>query len=466
MKSAKKYDVGEVWIMDIFIFRMPLAVAKAIIWFIERLITNTRIWFLIRAYFLLPIKSISNHLFMIAWSWSGKSEFLKLIVYYLIKIDKSNSVVVMDPHWDLAKQIARWKVWLRHERVILFDGFLKTWYLPWFNPFLLRDKSERNINIKTQALIRSFQGMLDNAFTQRMETLLKYLLPVLLRREHSSFKDLKRFVEVWDYANNQDLLEMGLNSPNYEHREYFSNDFADRSLDVSKKWLRDRISSFLASPIFVGITTVKKNTINWEEAINGWKVMIVNLAKWNYGEDVAQALWNLIVGHMQYLAFKRVSMPEHRRNKVYLVIDEFQNFTVQDPKRIENMLSEVRKYWFSLLLANQYPKQIRPELREAIDENTKIRIAWFSQKDEEYKKLRPGEFIIDIWWIEREKYRAPTFLLDYCWSMTRRKWEKIRYEQTKIYYKKIIKSKEVEPNWIARIEYDVQKELEEFIPKI
>jgi hypothetical protein len=66
MKSAKKYDVGEVWIMDIFIFRMPLAVAKAIIWFIERLITNTRIWFLIRAYFLLPIKSISNHLFMIA----------------------------------------------------------------------------------------------------------------------------------------------------------------------------------------------------------------------------------------------------------------------------------------------------------------------------------------------------------------------------------------------------------------
>jgi hypothetical protein len=47
---------------------------------------------------------------------------------------------------------------------------------------------------------------------------------------------------------------------------------------------------------------------------------------------------------MQYLAFKRVSVPEKKRNSVFMIMDEFHNFTMKDPKRFESMLDEVRKY--------------------------------------------------------------------------------------------------------------------------
>jgi hypothetical protein len=48
----------------------------------------------------------------------------------------------------------------------------------------------------TQALIRTFEGLLVNSFTARMETMLRYVFPVLLRREGSTMKDLKRFMEI------------------------------------------------------------------------------------------------------------------------------------------------------------------------------------------------------------------------------------------------------------------------------
>jgi hypothetical protein len=51
-------------------------------------------------------------------------------------------------------------------------------------------------------------------------------------------------------------------------------------------------------------------------------------------------------------------MPISHRRDVQVFIDEYQNLTVKDPKKFEDMLSEARKFGFSLTLANQYPKQI------------------------------------------------------------------------------------------------------------
>jgi hypothetical protein len=74
--------------------------------------------------------------------------------------------------------------------------FLKEGYMPSFNPFYLKERTEKNIGRMTQALIGTFESLLGNSFTARMESVLRYCVPVLLRRENSSMKDLKRFMDI------------------------------------------------------------------------------------------------------------------------------------------------------------------------------------------------------------------------------------------------------------------------------
>lgn len=56
-------------------------------------------------------------------------------------------------------------------------------------------------------------------------------------------------------------------------------------------------------------------------------------------------------------------MPEEQRRDFHLYLDEFQSFTTLS---LANMLSELRKYRVSLILAHQYLSQLDPEIRDAI----------------------------------------------------------------------------------------------------
>lgn len=435
---AKKKILYQPWIFESLIFSIINWVFEIIAKFIYSLSMSKYI-FLWRFERIIPYRARRNHTFIMAWSGSGKTELIKLIIYSLINSKRKISIVLFDVHWDLGNQVAQWKeFWVYKNRLVIIDMFLKEGYMPSFNPFYLKERTEKNIGRMTQALIGTFESLLGNSFTARMESVLRYCVPVLLRRENSSMKDLKRFMDIWEYQNNQDLIKLGLNSPFPEHREFFSNDFLDSSLDPTKRGLRDRISAYLSSPIFAKFTT-GKNSIDLEKLINQGKVIVLNISKWNLWDEISKAMWGLIFWYLQYLAFKRNDMPISHRRDVQVFIDEYQNLTVKDPKKFEDMLSEARKFGFSLTLANQYPKQIWADLREAIEENAQVKIRWYSQKDDDLKKLRTWEFYVEIIWREKFKMTAPKFLL---WSknkMRKRKWDRVIKYQIDRYYRSIEK---------------------------
>jgi hypothetical protein len=59
----------------------------------------------------------------------------------------------------------------------------------------------------------------------------------------------------------------------------------------------------------------------------------------------------------------RAEQPEERRRDFFLYLDEFQTFAT---KNLTAMLSKLRKYRVSLVLANQYLDQLDPGIRHAI----------------------------------------------------------------------------------------------------
>ena len=62
-------------------------------------------------------------------------------------------------------------------------------------------------------------------------------------------------------------------------------------------------------------------------------------------------------------ALSRVNLPENERPDFFLYIDEFQNFTTES---IGIILSEARKYHLDLVIAHQFIKQLKDNIRDAV----------------------------------------------------------------------------------------------------
>jgi len=92
-------------------------------------------------------------------------------------------------------------------------------------------------------------------------------------------------------------------------------------------------------------------------------ILLVNLAKGKIGEDSAGLLGALLVSRIGLAALSRADMKEDDRRDFFVYLDEFQNFTTLS---LANMLSELRKYRVSLVLANQYLSHLDIQVRDPI----------------------------------------------------------------------------------------------------
>jgi type IV secretory pathway VirB4 component len=108
-------------------------------------------------------------------------------------------------------------------RVVYIDPSLHPQFSPSINPFEIEDRSEKNIALMTQELRSIFEVLLQDVnTTNQMSALLSPCIATLLRRPGSGFSDLQRFM---DDKNNHDLVTLGSQSPNLQHRSLFQTRF-------------------------------------------------------------------------------------------------------------------------------------------------------------------------------------------------------------------------------------------------
>jgi len=78
-----------------------------------------------------------------------------LIYREIIKRKPKQAIIVIDPHGDLAEEIAQLKIFTKPQfakRLVYIDPALKSGYSPSINPFELENHSEENIALMTQEL--------------------------------------------------------------------------------------------------------------------------------------------------------------------------------------------------------------------------------------------------------------------------------------------------------------------------
>ena len=379
----------------------------------------------------LPLEAIKRHTYITGKSGSGKSEFMKTMIYRLQKdsrVKRQRSIILIEPAGDLSLEVLSFRLNKENpSRVIYIDPYINTligtdeMFIPVINPFEIENKDQQHLDIWTQELKSGFAEILKNEFTEQMEALLNTCIATILRMDNPTLKDLYRFMVP---GINQDLLEKGLSSPNPEHRVFFQTQFNDGSFVQTRRSVANRIYSMLIFPTFKNLVC-GKSTINLENAINSGKVIILNLSKSKMGEDLSQDFGILIISMLKALARKRDNIPEKFRHQTIVFVDEFHNYVSDTSIRI---LEEMRKYALHLVMAQQNVGQrMDAAQRNTLLGNTALKIIGVNGansynilatetglKMSQLQKLEPFHFYIQNSHAAAKPYlmKAPSYLVD------------------------------------------------------
>lgn len=297
-----------------------------------------------------------GHMYIIGKTGTGKSTLLETLM--MDDLRRGQGFAVLDPHGDLVKRIRSQIPAEFAERVIDFDA--SDPQTPYgFNPLGLMAVDKRPL--AASGLVQVFKHLWVDSWGPRLEYILRNCLVSLLDFPNAKFTDIPKLLsnpafraKVVKFIRNEETREFWIN-------EY--DKYPERFRLESISPIQNKVGAFLSNSLLRRIITDPERPINLRRSMDDGKIILVNLAKGSIGEDTANLLGSLLISRFDLAALSRADTPEEDRRDFILYMDEFHNFTTQS---LVFMLSELRKYRLSLVLAHQYLSQLEPRIRDAI----------------------------------------------------------------------------------------------------
>lgn len=339
-----KYKVLENW--EIYATDYPQNVN--IIWTSDYRSVNIPIW--------IYDEDRTKHMYIIWKTGTWKSRLLTGMI--INDIYQWKWLWVIDPHWDLIEDILSHIPKKRINDVIIFDPTDEKYPFS-FNPLEINDNESKQVLIKWFTDV--FKKMFWVNWNHRMEHILRMALLVILEKQNSTLFDIIKILTDQKFRN--DIIE---NVSDDVVKNFWLNEFPSFSpMFISEAVLPvlNKISQLLSVDCLKNIFSSHENKLNFRKMMDEWKILLVKLPKWKFNQEIIWFIWSMFVTKIFQAAMWRQWISKHDRLRFFLYADEFQNFTTDTFCEI---LSEARKYWLWLILANQFIKQIPSNISDAI----------------------------------------------------------------------------------------------------
>ena len=283
-------------------------------------------------------------------------------------IAAGHGLAVFDPHGDLVERVLSTVPEMRKPDLIYFNVPDTTRPLG-FNPLERVAPAKRAL--AAAGMLEVFKKIWSESWGPRLEHILRNGLLALMEQPEATLADLLRLLDDGEFRK-----RAAARVPNAQVRRFWLHEYEMyparfRAEAISP--VQNKVGSFLANPILHSILTQPKSSFDLRRVMDEGKILLVNLAKGKIGEDTAALLGALLVSQIGLAALSRADVNEADRRDFFLYLDEFQNFTTLS---FATMLSELRKYRVSLVLAHQYLSQIDEQIRDAVLGNVGTLIAF------------------------------------------------------------------------------------------
>ena len=137
--------------------------------------------------------------------------------------------------------------------------------------------------------------------------------------------------------------------------------------------VQSKVGAFLSDPRVLRLVAGAGEPLRFRELMDEGGILLVNLAKGELGEGPAALVGSLLVASIGLAGLARTNRREEERRDFYVYLDEYHSFATLS---LAGMLSELRKYRVSLILARQYLSQVETSIRDAVLGNVGTLIAF------------------------------------------------------------------------------------------
>jgi len=318
--------------------------------------------------FRLSLEDLYRHCYVIGQTGSGKTTFIKMLVHRLKGLEDA-SIIVIDPHGDMARELAE------ETPESLYLHPIKSPF--GLNPLDLPKHESRDfaVTIAIDILIEMFKEVL-----KLMETAVnvKYLLQVLLRAFYSK-TDSPTLAMLYSAILGlyKGELDLDVDDPEWERQLEALQNMQDQTFISALS----RLEAYAHDKLLLKLTS--RTTLDFESLMSPGNITIFSVPKADLGENLARLVASTIVMKLWFEVLARARMSK-LRTPVFLVIDEFQ--FVADLPIIDTILSEARKYGLHLIIAHQHTKQIPDTLLQSVMSNCAVKVA-FQVGGADIKKL-------------------------------------------------------------------------------
>jgi hypothetical protein len=297
-----------------------------------------------------------SHLYILGKTGTGKSTLLENMA--IQDLEHGNGFALIDPHGELSDRVAERVPKTRQPDLLYLDASDPS--QPYgYNP--LRHVREDRIALAASGFLEVFKKMWPEAWGVRMEHILRNILMALLEQPTSTMHDIVRVIT--DQKFRAQLVKSVRNESvkRFFEKEYGGFSFGYRSDGTAP--IQNKVGAFLTDPGLSRILTAPQQELHIRRIMDEGKVLLVNLAKGQIGEDSSSLLGGLLVTTIGLAAFSRADMVPEQRRDFFVYVDEFQSFTTL---AAANMLSELRKYRVGVSIAHQYLHQLQPDIQHAV----------------------------------------------------------------------------------------------------
>lgn len=297
-----------------------------------------------------------SHIYVIGRTGAGKTTLLETLALQDIK--NNRGLCVIDPHGDLAERLVSAVPEQRIDDLHYVN--VPDIQQPYgYNP--LRKVHPSRIPLAVSGLMEAFKKLWDEAWGVRMEHILRNTLYALIEAGDAKLPDILRMISDKNYR-----AVVISKVSNEQVRTFWLQEFKAYNPRYRQEMIspiQNKVGAFLADPKLNRIFTSAPTNLHFRSIMDEGKILIVNLAKGRLGEDSASLFGALLVTTLGLAAMSRGDIVESKRRDFFIYIDEFQSFTTLS---IANMVSELRKYRISLVLAHQHLYQLEPDVRHAV----------------------------------------------------------------------------------------------------
>lgn len=313
----------------------------------------------------LDVTDACQHLVVTGPTGSGKSNLLLNLMQ--TDVNAGRGMVVIDPKTDLVTDLLARIPKSRWDDVVALDPSHE---MPvGVNPFNIPGRPPELI---ADAILAVIRDLFPSMFGPRTSDVLHSALLTLASIHGSSLDQLPRLLTEPGFRTR---LMRSIRDP---HLRGFWQQFDALSETAQAQWagpVLSRLRQFLLRPQLRRMLGQAEPRFSLSDVFTKNKILLVPLNTGLIGNEAAALLGSLIVSSLWGLALGRAAVPEAQRRPVSIYIDEAQEF-LRLGGELPDALARSRSLKVGWHLAHQYREQFSPEVRAAIDANTRSKIAF------------------------------------------------------------------------------------------